>query len=216
MNKILLYVFLVLLYVGLPRNFSSHSSLLITDSSVFANYFTKAPVSVILIDQFTEGYFFKTYYQRYRLFHGLEEMEEVEVVTSRKFFNLNKNNIGLSIYRKTEANISNIPMPPGVIFLGNELYGNWKFDNSGLEVWHFHKAYDFFLDQLGWGEFRPDTDFFHYYKIHMESQKPFYGINNEFGTQGSVTRKNFSKYFEKKDSGASIREFVKNYLKIKF
>lgn len=216
MNKILLYVFLVLLYIGLPRNFSLHQKWYVPDTGVFFNYFTKIPVSVILIDQFTEGYFFKTYYQKYRLFHGLGEMEEVEVVTSKNFFDANADNIGLSIYRKTEEGISVIPMPPGVIFLGNELYGKWDYDNSGIEVWQFHDSYSSFTDQLGWGEYRPDYSFFTQYKIYQEAQKAFHGINGEFGSDGFVTRKNFPKYFAKKKSKDDVADFIRNYIKIKF
>ena len=217
-KKFSIYVFLILNFLGISASFSPTEQGIkyLVNEKIFSNFFPQESTSLILSDYFETGFLIKSYYQKYRVIHGFKPPEEVIFRTSESFFEKNKKNLGMSLFRKTESDnkISTIPMPPGTIYIGNRAYGYWRLFNSGARRWQFHRAYRHFSNILGWEKFKPSKKFFAKLKIYLENGSPFYGLNNEFGLNGSITLKTFKKpLLEVKTLNF---KFYKAYFKNKF
>lgn len=199
MYKFFLYLILVIVYLGLAKALSP--------SELGVQYlqnekgFTKvmkglSPTTAILIDTHATGFLIKTYYQKYRIISGYDNVEEMIVRTSREFAKRNLKHIGLSIYRRLDSKEEYLPLPPGSIYIGNNNYGEWKMTNKGGIRWSFNKVFKNFPRYLGWGKYRPSMEFYDKMKSHMTLNQAFYGPNREFGPEGRVTRDNFPQFFK--------------------
>ncbi|MCK5073575.1 MAG: hypothetical protein KAQ98_09135 [Bacteriovoracaceae bacterium] len=193
MNRISTYIFLTVVYLVLSMSFS-HSekrTFFIRNEKVFSNYFKGTPITVILVDAFRTGFLIKTYYHKYKIIHGFKVPEDKIVRISKEFWKKNLKNLGMSLFRRSEkGHLENvIPMPPGLLYLGDHFYGRWKYINSGEKIWVFHRGYKHFPDVFGWGDFVPNFKFFKKSKIAIENEKSFYGLHDEFGTNGNITKK---------------------------
>ena len=215
MNRISIYVLLILIFLGLSKSFapSERKTHYIINERVFANFFPGSPISLILIDSFHIGFIIKTYFQTYKVIHGFKIPEKVTVRTSSDFWKKNLKNIGMSLFRREGDNESSLPLPPGSLYVGNFVYGSWRFLDSGKKIWQFHRAYRHFPKLFGWGKFKPDFLYFEKLKIYQENNSPFYGNKNEFGMEGSVTKKNIlSKVKKKEKTRKSFREYFKKFI----
>ncbi|MCO4792428.1 MAG: hypothetical protein KC493_01855 [Bacteriovoracaceae bacterium] len=219
MNKISLYVLLILIYLGLSKSFSPSEQRIpyIINEKVYANFFRGTPLSVMLIDSFQTGFLIKTYFQKYKVFHGFKSPEIVTVRTSPEFWNRNLKNLGLSLFRRYDGpnNTSTTPLPPGSLYIGNLAFGSWHYKNSGKKVWRFHRAYRHFPKIFAWREFNPSFEFFERMKIHIQHQQPFYGLENEFGEKGSVTSLTFNNSNDKTPEGRNkLSKHLKKFFHI--
>ena len=218
MNKISLYILLILLFLALSKSFSpsSQGAPYVVDERVFSNFFKGAPISVILVDSFTTGFLIKTYFHKYKIVYGFNQPEVMIVKTSQDFWEKNKKNIGMSLFRRSERKQieGTTPLPPGSLYIGDLAYGHWKNTNSGAKSWKFHRAYRHFPHIFGWGkEFTPSKGFYTQMKIHRDQNKPFYGGNQEFGFEGTVTKQGFGNY--KRDeinTKYSFKQVIDKYL----
>lgn len=208
MNKVSIYILLILIYLGLSKSFSpseQHSPYLI-DQRVFASFFKDAPSEVILIDSFQTGFLIKTYFQKYKIFHGFKQPEIQIVRTSPEFWKKNIKNLGMSLFRREKMTVpsSVIPMPPGGLFLGKLSFGNWELKNDGERYWKFFRAYRHFPSIFSWKSFTPSYEFYKKMNLHLLHEKSFHGLNNEFGEEGIITRKTFKNTFDRADSNNKI------------
>ncbi len=203
MNKISIFIFLILLYLGLSKSFSpsEKASTYIINQQVFSSYFEGAPLSLVLVDSFQAGFLIKTYFQKYKVIHGFKTPETVIIRTSQKFWKENKKNVGLSLFRRAEGKKieSTTPMPPGILYINDPSYGKWVNSDSGRKVWKFHRAYRHFPNLFMWGKFRPSEDFYKKALIHIENNLAFYGLNNEFGIEGEITKVELAEFINKKE-----------------
>lgn len=219
MNKLSLYTLLILLFLGLSKSFapSAQKSLFVQNQQVFSGIFSGAPLSVVLMDAFEAGLFIKTYYLKLKVVHGFKQPEIMIVRTSRKYYNSSKANIGMSLFRRYERNNveSTTPLPAGSIYIGDPAFGGWRYHNSGARHWHFHRVYRHFTTQFFWGDYKPTYEVFEKIKIHSKNETPFYGLNNEFGTEGSLTKKLYEESpFRKKANEASFLDSLKKFISI--
>jgi len=216
MNKISLYVLLILVYLGISKSFSpsEKKTPYLVNEKVFTNYFKGDPLSVILVDSFSTGLMIKTYHHKYKLVYAFTLPEEIIIRTSREFWQANLNNHGNSLFRRNErANInSTIPMPPGSLYIGNPAYGTWEPTDYGSKVWTFHRAYQNFPKIFGWDEFRPNLDFYQRMKIYQSNEKPYYGPNNEFGTHGLIRRERKDYKRKKKINLPTLKSTIQKYI----
>jgi hypothetical protein len=200
MNKISIYVLLILIFLGLSMSFSpsKQGKRDITNRRVYSSLFPGAPITLILLDSFQTGFLIKTYFQKYRKIQGFNAPETIVVRTSREFWTKSLENTGMSLFRRKEANSkdglneniveSTVPMPPGTLYVGDLAYGGWHTHRSGQKTWKFHRVYQQFPKSFLWGDFVPSFDFYKKLNIHLSLEKPFYGLDNEFGINGSVTK----------------------------
>ncbi len=205
MNKISLYVFLILVYLGLSKSFSPTEtrSPFLADQSVFDSYFQGAPLTVILLDSISSGFLIKTYLHKYKLVYAFRPPEEISVRVSKDFWEKNLKNHGLSLFRrKDNSSKSNaIVMPPGTLFIGDPSYGSWVTTDYGEKVWEFHRTYKNFKEMLGWTKFTPSFNTYQKMKSHLANEISFRDESAIF----------FSYYKVKKDG--KVKSYWENELK---
>ena len=220
MYKFFLYVVLTIAYLGLAKALSPSEMGVqyLQNDKGFSKILKGNSVSAILIDTHTTGFLIKTYYQKYRVITDYDNIEEIIVRTSREFAKKNVKNIGLSLYRKTGNTEDSLPLPPGSFYIGNEEYGEWRpSKTTGKNRWIFWKAYKDFPKYFGWGKWRPDEEFFQQMKSSQLNAKPFYGIAEEFGINGRVTRENFPQFFRtERTKKVDMKDLLIEYFKENF
>lgn len=219
MNKISLYTLLILLFLGVSKSFSPsvQKTSFIQNEQVLSSISPGAPLSILLIDAFEAGFLIKTYYLRFKIVHGFKTPEFLVVRTNKKYYQANKKNIGMSLFRRYERKKkeSTIPLPPGSIYVGDPAFGGWRYVNSGERQWHFHKVYRHFSHQFFWGEYRPSFEFYQRIKTHMKSETAFYGLHDEFGTDGKITENLFKNSpYRKKNEVRDFLDQLKRYISI--
>lgn len=222
MNRVITYFFLLLLYLTLSKSLSPSDLSLnyINDQSNLDTLIVGSPVSAILADIHSTGFIIKTYYLKLKVIYPLRAYEEIILRTSRAFKEKMTPFIGLSIYERNtteDEEQSYTPLPPGSVFIGNLKLGRWRQHNSGDRLWRFFRVYRHLPKILGWGDFRPNYSFYSKIKIYKKQQKPFFGLNNEFGIDGKITKTYFSNYFERqKEQRIDFKSFITNYFQNNF
>jgi len=220
MYKFFLYLILVIVYLGLAKALSPSElgvQYLQNERGFSKIVKLNTTSTVILVDTHATGFLIKTYYQKYRIISGYDNVEEMIVRTSREFAKKNLKNIGLSLYRRIETKEEFLALPPGSVYVGNGEYGEWKLNKKGSIRWSFNKAFKNFPKYLGWGKYRPTMEFYNQMKSHTTLNQPFYGPNREFGPEGNVTKENFPQFFkEERMKKVELKTLLIEYFKENF
>lgn len=220
MYKFFLYVILTIAYLGLAKALSPSEVGVqyLQNEKAFGKIMKGNSISAVLIDMHSTGFLIKTYYQKYRVITDYDNIEEVIVRTSREFAKKNMANIGLTLYRKYENKEETLPLPPGSMYIGKEEYGSWRpSKTTGKTRWIFWKAYKDFPKYFGWGKWRPDESFFQAMRSSQVTGKPFYGLEDEFGANGKVTRENFPQFFRaERTKKIDMKDLLIEYFKENF
>lgn len=217
MNKFSFYILLILIFLGISKSFSPSEkrTIHLENEKVYVNIFHESPMTLILLESFSVGFIIKTYYQRYKIVHAFKTPEQIILRTSKSFWEKNLKNHGMSLFSRDERNNTfTTPMPPGAIFIGDPAYGTWELTDYGAKAWVFHRTYKNFPTLLGWGDFDPTQDFYQKMKLYESDRKAFYGLNDEFGTNGTIS-KNFLEYhFEEDKINISVKDLVRSYFSV--
>ena len=219
MYKFFLYTILIILYLGLAKVLSpsEHGVQYLQNARGFSKIIKGNQSTVILIDTHATGFLIKTYYQKFRVISGYENVEELIVRTSKEFAKKNLNHIGLSLYRKSDELEEFLPLPPGSLYIGNREFGEWKINKKGQTVWKFNKVFKNFPKYLGWGKFKPDMNFYQQMRSSISLNHPFYGPHKEFGPGGKITRRNFPHFFkEERMKKLDMKTLLIEYFKENF
>jgi hypothetical protein len=218
MNKISLYVFLVLLYLGLSKGLSpsEQKNEYIVNSDVLAASFQGSPISVILLDTFQAGLVIKTYYLKIKLVKVFQSPKIIVVRTTKQYWKEVRNFTGMSIFRRDNNLVeSMLPLPPGSLFIGHSGFGKWVFADSGERVWKFHKAYRNYPRLLLWGDFRPTQKFLKVMNVYIKNNEPFHGLNDEFGINGELSKKSLSLLIDQtRQKHITLKEHLKKYIAV--
>lgn len=218
MNKLSLYTLLILLFLGLSKSFSpsEQKTPFIQNEKVLGHYFVGAPLSVVLTETFQIGFLIKTYFIRLKVVHGFKSPEEVIVRTSKDYWEASQKHLGMSLFRRNEnkQEESTVPLPPGALYVGNLSFGRWTYANSGDRVWKFHKPYQHYSKIFGWLDFVPNHDFFKRMNIHIQNEQPFFGLNNEFGAEGEISKKAFKERVNTQEfAKIKFRDFLNKFIR---
>ncbi|MEE2671001.1 MAG: hypothetical protein VYA54_04790 [Bdellovibrionota bacterium] len=220
MNKLIFYGILLVIYLGLSKSFSpsEYGIGYINSSAGIESLVKGAPVSVIFTDIHSTGFLIKTYYHKYKIVYGYQSYEELIVKTSELYSEKQKQYLGMSVFRRNRnGEPSFTPLPPGSVFIGDKNLGKWIKHPSGERRWQFFGAYKNLVRYLGWEDFSPSVKLKNKIQIHLEQGKPFFGENQEFGLDGTITRKVFSSYFERsKQPQFSTKKYLKRYFNENF
>ena len=220
MNKFVIYIFIVLIYLGLSKNFSpsEYGVAYIQNFEQLSAHIPGAPVTAILTDYHTSGFLIKTHYLKLKIVKGFESVDELILRTPSDFAEQNIRYIGLSIFRRFERDQieDTTPLPPGSIFLNDREFGVWRNGPSGDKEWRFYRAYRNLPLYLGWGKYRPSYQFHEKAQVHIGQHKPFFGLYDNFGPEGELTRKNFPAYFQRKPKQTNFKKFILDYFKENF
>ena len=212
MNRLSVYIFLIIVFLGLSKNQNFNlegQQIIIKDSESLSKIFKMRPLSIVLMDYFSTGLIIRTYYHKYRFIQEQKAFQTVTIQVSRNFFNKNRNNIGMSIFRKNiRGQEGHLVAPPGALFIGNTIYGAWK---KNLEIpgeeWIFYPPYKDLQVGLGLEDYVITKPFYEQVRYNIILNRPYYGPDQEFGINGSVSKKKFPDFFRrKKKVNPSLKE----------
>lgn len=220
MNKLIGYIILLLVYLGLSKSLSPSEfgiSYVFNETSL-TQIIKGSPVSVVLIDEHSTGFIIKTFYHKYKVIYGFQTYEELIVRVSPNFRQKHVDNIGMSIFRRDSENkISSNALPPGSVFIGNKNFGRWRKNKNGTQYWVFYRVYRYIPQYIGYNFFKADLEFYKEVQKSIRGNVPFYGFDNEFGTKGEVTKKTYPKFYkDKKQSSLDLKQFFLNYFRRNF
>ncbi len=210
---------LIILYLGLTKTLSpSELGIQYLQNEKFFSKIIKAnQATIILTDAHETGFLMKTHYLKFRVITGYDNVEEVIVRTNREFFRRNQPFIGLSTYRVNDGTEEFTPIPPGSLHIGNPEFGDWKVAKNGKLIWRFNKPLKNLPRYLGWGDFTPDMDFFQQLKIKQSLGEAYFGPNNQFGTNGFITKTEFPQFFkEERVKKIQMKTLLLEYFKENF
>ncbi|MDA0709188.1 MAG: hypothetical protein O3B73_03145 [bacterium] len=149
-----------------------------------------APDYMIVLDDMREdGTFFPQYYHRYLITQGERQHKSDWIEVSDSVYQKYEPFLGMALVSKTDQGVNDAAHPPGYDRVGNPQYGQWV-NRGGSSFWEFYGQYAFMSSMLGWGSgygmSRGDYD---QYRSSQRENRPYYGSNKEYGTQGSVTQR---------------------------
>ncbi len=162
----------------------------------------------------------ETYYHKYILEKDGETTETDWEKVDESVYEANLEFLGMAILAKPYGTFEKDQMtqaaPPGMAYVGNEKYGEWKKDNTGNQFWSWYGRYAFF-SML----FSPRPYYYGYnswsgWNNNYRHSRPYFGQNqngvNKYGTYGSAVKKspkfqstNFAKSGGLKSQTASVR-----------
>jgi len=153
--------------------------------------------SIILEDMKQEGNFIPGYFHKYRVIQGDQQNKTGWMKVSEKNYRLNESFLGMTLVAKKDGEAISGAAPPGYQYVGDQRYGRWQNDHRGGTFWEFYGKYALFSALLG-GIHRPIyRSNYDFYKQSQRRNVPYFGRNNEYGTNGSFTKKNRPDFYSR-------------------
>ncbi|SMF83748.1 hypothetical protein [Pseudobacteriovorax antillogorgiicola] len=118
------------------------------------------------------------------------------------------NDLGMTILsRDANGNIRDTAQPAGYQYVGNPSYGRWVNNSSGGSFWEFYGKYRLMSDAFDLFRHRAyRNDWDHYNDSYRGRNRPYYGRQNQYGTNGSVAKKTNPTFFERRQAKQAARE----------
>jgi hypothetical protein len=124
-----------------------------------------------------------------------------------KIYKQYENYLGMTILSKdSKGNISDTAYPPGYQYVGDSRYGNWKKDESGHSFWEFYGKYMFMSSMFHMIGNRVNRNDYDNFKTNNISRKPYFGSNNDYGTNGARTKETHSSFFERRQQRIQMKQ----------
>lgn len=174
-------------------------------------YKDKPSYIVVLDDMKEDGNVFTEYYQKYKIASGEQVAATDWQKVNEEFYRKTENFLGMTIWGKdaTGKPITS-PAPPSYSYVGNPEYGQWKNDSSGSSFWEFYGKYAMLSNVLG---FAGNLIYRNNYNGYRQSQmmgRPFYGVNNQYGTQGRFTQRSKPSFFQRRQARKASSSFTRS------
>ena len=123
------------------------------------------------------------YYHKYIITENGQRRETGWEPVTWEYFEANLENLGMDIVTKPygayEDEVVNVASPPGMAYVGNSRYGQWREDNQGNRFWDWFGPYLFFSTLLH----RP-----YYYNDWNGWRGGYYGQRAYYGPAGDSNR----------------------------
>ncbi len=161
--------------------------------------------SIILEDMKESGNFIPSYSHKYRIINGEQNSVTSWLQVPEKYYRKTSSLLGMAIAGKADGKEINSAAPPGYQYVGNSKYGQWRQDHRGSSFWEFYGKYALFSTLLGtWNRpiYRND---YQSYRNNRSQGNHFFGRNNQYGTNGSVTKKNKPNFYARKQARQKMR-----------
>lgn len=165
--------------------------------------------SIILENMKEEGNFFKDYYHKYEIVQEGKTQTTDWLEVPEKYYRTNEPFLGMTLVSKKDGKLSSDAAPPGYRYVGDSRYGHWRTDRSGNSFWEFYGKYAMFSSLLG-GFNRPIyRNDYNMYQQYRSRGMPYYGRHNEYGTNGSITKKMKPNFYSRRMAkNASFKDRV--------
>jgi hypothetical protein len=155
--------------------------------------------AIILNDMREEGNFFPSYYHQYRVDVGEQQAMRPFIEVDESYYKKNGPYLGMALAAKTvDGAITNTPFPNGYQYVGNSQYGRWRENDSGGSMWEFYGKYMLMSQVMNWAGFGLSRNHYNDYSSFRGSGRPYYGPKREYGTTGTVTKKQKPDFFKRK------------------
>ena len=155
--------------------------------------------TIILNDMREEGNFLTSYYHQYRVDIGEQQSMRPFVEVDEPYYKKNEPYLGMALAGKTvDGGITTTPFPNGYQYVGNSQYGRWRDNGSGDSMWEFYGKYMLMSQVLNWAGFGLSRNHYNDYSSFRGSGRPYYGPRREYGTSGTVTKKQKPDFFKRK------------------
>lgn len=157
------------------------------------------------------------YFHKYLKEENGETSETGWEAVNASFYEQNLENLGMAILSKPygEFEPDSQAAPPGMAYVGNAKYGEWKKDESGNNFWSWYGRYAFFSHLFFFPPHYYSYGSWNRWNTGYRHQKPYYGQTNTgytYGTQGTRMNQSpryqnstFSKTGGLKTASASVR-----------
>lgn len=156
--------------------------------------------TVILDDMDEDGFFSKTYRHKYKIVTAEESRETEWFEVPQDYYVKHEPFLGMAVLSKKDGELDNNVSPPGYSYVGDSRYGRWKDNGSGGSFWEFYGKYRLFSDFMG-GWFKPiNRSDYQTYTDYSSRRQPYYGRNNEYGTNGYTAKSYKPDFFERRMS----------------
>jgi len=143
-----------------------------------------------------EGNLFKTHYHKYSIITEDKTTKTDWLEVPENYFKQNVSFLGMTIWVKKDGKESKGIGPPGYEYVGDTRYGQWNTNSSGQSFWAFYGQYHFISALLGHGPIFRNQ--YNNYNRSRSQNRPYYGPNNEYGTNGSLTKKQKPNFYSRR------------------
>lgn len=155
--------------------------------------------AIILNDMREEGNFFPSYYHQYRIDVGEQKIQRPFIEVEESFYKKNQPNLGMVLASKTvDGAVSTTPFPNGYQYVDNPQYGRWRENESGGSIWEFYGKYMLLSQVMNWAGFGLSRNHYNNYSSYNSTGRPYYGPNREYGTTGTLTKKQKPDFFKRR------------------
>lgn len=157
------------------------------------------------------------YFHKYLKEENGETSETGWEAVNASFYEQNQDNLGMAILSKPygEFEPDSQAAPPGMAYVGNPKYGEWKKDETGSSFWSWYGRYAFFSNLFFFPPHYYSYGSWNRWRSDYRYQKPYYGQTQTgytFGTRGTRMKgspryqnSTFSKTGGLKTASASVR-----------
>ena len=162
----------------------------------------------------------EVYFHKYMLEENGETKETDWEKVDESFYEANFDFLGMAILAKPygvfEKDRLTQAAPPGMAYVGNSKYGEWKKDNSGSSFWSWYGKYALFSTLFFPRPYYYPYNSWNSWNSGYRHNRPYFGKTGQgfqkFGTQGSFIKKSskfqsstFAKSGGFKSQSASVR-----------
>jgi hypothetical protein len=155
--------------------------------------------AIILNDMREEGNFVSSYYHQYRIDKGETKDIRPFVEVSETYYKKNEPYLGMALSAKTpDGEVTTTPFPNGYQYVGNPEYGQWRQNDSGGSMWEFYGKYMLISQVMNWAGFGLSRNHYSSFNDSRMGGRPYFGANNQYGTNGSVTKKQKPNFYARK------------------
>lgn len=135
------------------------------------------------------------FYHKYLIIEGANQRKTDWIEVDEDVFDKYEDALGMTIMSKPygmyEDEALTEPMPPGMEYVGNSKYGEWRQDSGGRSFWHWYGQYAFFRMLMG-NRYYYRGDYDHWYRDYR-GRRPYYGRGADtWGTYSSHGRTTYS------------------------
>ena len=100
--------------------------------------------------------------------------------------------------KTVDGAVSTTPFPNGYQYVGNSQYGRWRDNGSGGGMWEFYGKYMLMSQVMNWAGYGLGRNHYNNYSSYNSTGRPYYGPKREYGTAGTVTKKQKPGFFKRK------------------
>lgn len=137
------------------------------------------------------------YFHKYLLEENGETRETPWKKVNPSYYGKNLENLGMAVLSKPygvfEADVLSQAAPPGMAYVGNPQYGEWKKDENGNDFWSWYGKWAFFSNLFFMTPSYYSYNTWRHWDTDYKSRKPYYGKNKKgqkiYGTYGSHIKK---------------------------